>query len=142
MTSTERTGGEAVVRGLIAEGVDTIFGLPGIQNDWLYNALFDARDKIRVSHTRHEQGAGYMALGHALATGQPAVYNVVPGPGFLNSTAALATAYAVNAPVLCLTGQIPSHAIGRAQGALHEIPNQLGILRSLTKWAEIGRAHV
>ena len=135
MTSTERTGGEAVVRGLIAEGVDTIFGLPGIQNDWLYNALFDARDKIRVIHTRHEQGAGYMALGHALATGQPAVYNVVPGPGFLNSTAALATAYAVNAPVLCLTGQIPSHAIGRAQGALHEIPNQLGILRSLTKWA-------
>ncbi len=133
--TTQLTGGEAVVAGLIAQGVDLIYGLPGIQNDWLYNALFDARDRIRVIHTRHEQGAGYMALGHSLATGRPTVYNVVPGPGLLNSTAALATAYGLNAPVLCLTGQIPSKAIGRHQGILHEIPDQLGILRSLTKWA-------
>ena len=129
------TGGEAVVRALIAEGVDTVFGLPGIQNDWLYNAFFDARDQIRIIHTRHEQGAAYLALGHALATGRPAVYSVVPGPGFLNSTAALATAYALNAPVLCLTGQIPSKSIGKAEGILHEIPDQLGVMRSLTKWA-------
>lgn len=133
--TVERTGGEAVVAALVAEGVDTIFGLPGIQNDWLYNALFDARDRIRVIHTRHEQGAAYMALGAAMATGRPSVYNVVPGPGFLNTTAALATAYAVNAPVLCLTGQIPSRAIGRGEGALHEIPDQLGVMKSLTKWA-------
>ena len=129
------TGGEAVVAALIAQGVDLVYGLPGIQNDWLYNAFFDARDRIRVIHTRHEQGAAYMALGHSLATGRPTVYNVVPGPGFLNSTAALATAYGLNAPVLCLTGQIPSKAIGRAQGILHEIPDQLGVMRSLTKWA-------
>lgn len=131
----EMTGGEAVVRSLIAEGVDTVFGLPGIQNDWLYNALFDARGRIRVIHTRHEQGAAYLALGYALATGRPSVFNVVPGPGFLNSTAALSTAYALNAPVLCLTGQIPSAAIGKAQGILHEIPDQLGVMQSLTKWA-------
>ena len=133
--TVQLTGGEAVVAALIAQGVDLVYGLPGIQNDWLYNALFDARDRIRVLHTRHEQGAGYMALGHAMATGKPTVYNVVPGPGLLNSTAALATAYGLNAPVLCLTGQIPSKAIGRAQGILHEIPDQLGILQSLTKWA-------
>ena len=51
------TGGEAIVRALIHNGVDTVFGLPGIQNDWLYNALYDARDRVRVIHTRHEQGA-------------------------------------------------------------------------------------
>ncbi len=136
MTALAMTGGEAVVRALIAEGVDTVFGLPGIQNDWLYNAFYDAKDQIRIIHTRHEQGAAYMALGHALATGRPAVFSVVPGPGFLNSTAALATAYALNAPVLCLTGQIPSRLIGKAQGILHEIPDQLGVMRSLTKWAE------
>jgi acetolactate synthase-1/2/3 large subunit len=133
--TVQLTGGEAVVAALIAQGVDLVYGLPGIQNDWLYNAFFDARDRIRVLHTRHEQGAAYMALGHAMATGKPTVYNVVPGPGLLNSTAALATAYGLNAPVLCLTGQIPSKAIGRAQGILHEIPDQLGILQSLTKWA-------
>ncbi len=136
MTASTMTGGEAVVRALIAEGVDTVFGLPGIQNDWLYNAFYDAKDRIRIIHTRHEQGAAYMALGHALATGRPAVFSVVPGPGFLNSTAALSTAYALNAPVLCLTGQIHSKLIGKAQGILHEIPDQLGIMRSLTKWAE------
>lgn len=136
MTAPLLTGGEAVVRALVAQGVDTVFGLPGIQNDWLYNAFFDARDRIRVLHTRHEQGAAYMALGQALATGEPSVYNVVPGPGVLNTTAALSTGYALNAPVLCLTGQIPSAKIGKVQGALHEIPDQLGVIRSLTKWAE------
>lgn len=130
------TGGTAVVSALLAEGVDTIFGLPGIQNDWFYNALYDAGDRIRVIHTRHEQGAAYMALGYALARGGIGVYNVVPGPGVLNTTAALATAYALNAQVLCLTGQIPLAAIGRDGGVLHEIPDQLGVLRSLTKWAE------
>ena len=129
------TGGTAVVQALLAEGVDTLFGLPGIQNDWLYNALFDAGDRIRVIHTRHEQGAAYMALGYALATGGIGVYNVVPGPGFLNTTAALSTAYALNAQVLCLAGQIPLAAIGRDGGVLHEIPDQLGVMRSLTKWA-------
>lgn len=133
---TEQTGGEAVVQALIAEGVDTLFGLPGVQNDWLYNALYDAREQIRVIHTRHEQEAGYMALGAALATGETAVFNIVPGPGFLNASAALATAYGLNAKLLCLVGQIPTSKIGKGQGVLHEIPDQLAILRQLTKWAE------
>ena len=84
-----KTGGDAVVEALIAHGVHTLFGLPGVQNDWLYNALFDNRNQIRVIHTRHEQGTAYMALGYSQATGQPAVFNVVPGPGLLNATAGL-----------------------------------------------------
>ena len=99
------TGGQAIVQSLIKQGVDTLFGLPGVQNDWLYNALYDYRDEIRVIHTRHEQGAGYMALGYNLASGKVGVSNVVPGPGFLNSSAALATAWGLNAKVLSLVGQ-------------------------------------
>jgi acetolactate synthase-1/2/3 large subunit len=116
-------------------GIEVLFAIPGIQNDALFNALHDANDAIRVIHTRHEQGAAYMALGYAKSTGRIGAYAVVPGPGMLNTTAALATAYAVNAPVLCITGQIPSHLIGRGWGMLHELPDQLAILRGLTKWA-------
>ena len=133
--NTTRTGGEALVRGLLSHGIDTIFGLPGVQNDHFYNAVYDAGGQIRHIHTRHEQGAAYMALGYALASGKTGVYVVVPGPGFLNTTAALATAYATNAPVLCLAGQIHTDQIGRGYGMLHEIPDQLGVMRSLTKWA-------
>ena len=129
------TGGQAVVRSLIKEGVDTVFGLPGVQNDWLYNAFYDYRDEIRVIHTRHEQGAGYMALGYTLASGKVGVCNIVPGPGFLNSSAALATAWGLNAKVLSLVGQIPMKAQGKGRGVLHEIPDQLAIQRQLTKWA-------
>ncbi|MCY3993317.1 MAG: thiamine pyrophosphate-binding protein [Caldilineaceae bacterium] len=133
--TTIRTGGESLVHGLLSHGIDTIFGLPGVQNDHFYNAVYDAGDRIRAIHTRHEQGAAYMALGYALASGKTGVYVVVPGPGFLNTTAALATAYATNAPVLCLAGQIHSDQIGRGYGMLHEIPDQLTVMRSLTKWA-------
>ena len=128
------TGGETAVKTLIAHNIHTLFGLPGVQNDWLYNALHDAQDQIRVIHTRHEQGAGYMALGYTLATGEISIFNVVPGPGLLNASAALATAYGLNAPVLCLTGQIPTRQIGKGKGVLHEIPDQLAILR--------GKVHV
>ena len=126
---------EAVVRSLVLNGVDTIFGLPGVQNDVFFAALHDAQDQLRVVHTRHEQGAAYMALGAAMATGKPQAYVVVPGPGFLNSTGALCTAYACNAPVLALTGQIPQAMIGRGLGFLHELPDQLGIMERLSKYA-------
>ena len=133
----KKTGGEAVVEALVNHGMQMLFGLPGVQNDWLYNALYDARDKIKVIHTRHEQGAAYMALGYALATGEPMVFNVVPGPGVLNASAGLATAYGLNAKVFCLTGQIPSAEIGKGRGQLHEIPHQPEVLRGLTKWSDI-----
>ncbi|MBV9686254.1 MAG: hypothetical protein JO096_03475, partial [Alphaproteobacteria bacterium] len=69
------------------------------------------------------------------ASGKVGTYAVVPGPGLLNTTAALSTAYATNAPVLCISGQVASDLIGRGFGLLHEIPDQLGILQRLTKWA-------
>jgi acetolactate synthase-1/2/3 large subunit len=132
---TKMTGGAALVEMLRRNGVEVIFALPGVQNDALFVAFYDAGEELRIIHTRHEQGAAYMALGYARATGRVGTYAVVPGPGFLNTTAALATAYATNAPVLCISGQVQSDLIGRAYGLLHEIPDQLGILGNLTKWA-------
>jgi acetolactate synthase-1/2/3 large subunit len=132
----EMTAAEAVVATLVRNRLPTLFALPGVQNDHLFDALHPAQDRIRIVHTRHEQGAAYMALGAAMATGEPSGFCVVPGPGVLNATAALCTAYACNAPVLCLTGQIESAMIDRGFGMLHEIRDQLGVLRGLTKWAE------
>ncbi len=130
------TGGEAIVDGLLRHGIDTVFGLPGVQTYGLFDAFARASNRLRLINARHEQTTAYMALGYACATGRPAAYAVVPGPGVLNTTAALATAWGVNAPVLCLTGQVPSAMIGRRRGQLHELPDQLAILRSLLKWAE------
>jgi acetolactate synthase I/II/III large subunit len=129
------TAAEAAVAALIAHGVDTIYALPGVHNDPLFDALFRAGDRLRTIHTRHEQGAAYMALGAALATGAPQVYTVVPGPGLLNSAAALLTAYGMNAPVLALIGQIPQSAIGRGLGHLHEIRDQAGIIARLVDFS-------
>ena len=127
---------QAIVNTLRLQGIERLFCLPGVQNDPFFDALYECQASIQPIHARHEQGTAYMALGAALATGNPQAYCVVPGPGFLNSTAALSTAYAANAKVLALVGQIPSNTIGKGYGLLHEIPDQLGILRSLTKWAE------
>src|SRR5215472_8233070 len=135
MALTRMTGGAALVEMLLRNGIDTLFALPGVQNDALFVALYDAGEALRVIHPRHEQAAAYMALGYAKASGRPGAFAVVPGPGLLNTTAALATAYATNAPVLCISGQIPSDLIGRGFGLLHEIPDQLAILKGLTKWA-------
>ncbi len=122
-----------VAESLIANGIDQLYCLPGIQNDGFFDSLFDRTDRITPIQTRHEQGAAYMATGAALATGRPQAFCVVPGPGFLNTTAALSPALAVNAPVLALAGQIPLGAQGKGHGLLHEIPDQFGILERLTK---------
>ena len=133
------TGGEAVVAALKVNNVTTLYGVPGIQLDHLFNALHGAQDWLRIVNARHEQGVAYMALGHAQSTGEPGVYACVPGPGFLNTTAALSTAYAVRAPVLALIGQIASPAIGVGGGELHELPDQTAIVRGLTRWNGIAR---
>jgi acetolactate synthase-1/2/3 large subunit len=129
------TGGEAIVDALVRHDIDTVFGLPGVQIYGLFDAI-SRRTNLRLINARHEQTTAYMALGYACATGRPAAYAVVPGPGVLNTTAALATAWGLNAPVLCLTGQVPSGLIGRGRRQLHELPDQLATLRSLLKWAE------
>ncbi len=128
------SGGEAIVSGLVAHGVDTVFGLPGAQIYGLFDAFQQAQ--LRVIGARHEQACGYMAYGYARATGKPGVFSVVPGPGVLNAGAALLTAYGSNEPVLCLTGQVPTAFLGKGRGHLHEMPDQLATLRTFVKWAE------
>jgi acetolactate synthase-1/2/3 large subunit len=131
---TPLTGGEAIVQGLKASGVDTVFGLPGAQIYGLFDAFHQGG--MRVIGARHEQACGYMAFGAARATGKPAVFSVVPGPGILNAGAALLTAFGCNEPVLCLTGQVPTPFLGQGRGHLHEMPDQLATLRGFTKCAD------
>ncbi len=132
---TTMTGGEALVRALAAPGRGHAVRAAGGPERPVLQRPLRPDERLRVIVTRHEQGAAYMAHGYAAATGRPGVYCVVPGPGFLNTTAALSTSYGASAPVLCLCGQIPSRWIGRGAGLLHEIPDQLGIMQRLTKWA-------
>ena len=136
-----QTVAELTVRSLISNGLDTLYCLPGFQLDPFMDACYDNRDKLRILHTRHEQGAAYMAMGAQVATGRPQAYCVVPGAGFLNSTGALSTAHSIHSRVLALIGQIPTDTIGKGFGVLHEIPDELGILARLTKKAStLGRA--
>src|ERR1700710_2763164 len=128
------SGGEAIVNGLVAHGVDTVFGLPGAQIYGLFDAFQQAQ--LKVIGARHEQACGYMAYGYARSTGKPGVFSVVPGPGVLNAGAALLTAFGSNEPVLCLTGQVPTQFLGKGRGHLHEMPDQLATLRTFVKWAE------
>ena len=99
----------------------------------VFDALYD-EPGIRMILTRHEQATTYMADGYARTTGKPGVALVVPGPGALNATAGLGTAYATSSPVLLVSGQIESYNLGRNRGALHEIGEQLDVFKHLTKW--------
>lgn len=130
-------GAELVVDTLLREGTNIVFGLPGIQLDPLFSAFFDGRDRLKLIDTRHEQGAAYMALGFAEASGKPGVFAVVPGPGLLNAAAALSTAYACGSPVIAMIGQIASSHIGMRLGDLHELPDQSGILERLARSHEL-----
>ena len=141
MAETHRmTTAEATVAALLAHGIGTIYALPGVHNDDLFDALYKVANRMRTVHARHEQAAAYMALGAALATAKPQAYTVVPGPGLLNSGAALLTAYGMNAPVLALIGQIPQADIGRGLGHLHEIRDQTGIIARLVDHCAMIRA--
>ncbi len=131
------SGAEALVALLVRDGVEVIFGIPGVQIMDAIDAIY--RDKrIRWISTRHEQTAAYMAYGYALSTGKIGVAMVLPGPGALNTAAAIGTAYAASAPVLLISGQIESHHLGFHRGVLHELDEQADIFRYLTKYC--GRA--
>src|ERR1700749_1279414 len=131
---TLSTGGQAIVGGLLAQGVDTVFGLPGAQVYGLFDGFHQAQ--LRVVGARHEQACGYMAYGYARSSGKPGVFSVVPGPGVLNASAAMLTAFGGNEPVLCLTGQVPTQFLDKGRGHLHEMPDELATLRTFVKWAE------
>src|SRR6516225_3590973 len=131
---TTMTGGEAIVSGLVAHGIDTVFGLPGAQVYGLFDAFHQAQ--LKVIGARHEQACGYMAYGYARSSGKPGVFSVVPGPGVLNAGAAMLTAFGSNEPVVCVTGQVPTQFLGKGRGHLHEMPDQLATLRTFVKWAD------
>ena len=127
------SGGEALAKSLVEEGVEVVFGIPGIQ---IYGIVSAIRDEpgIRMITTRHEQATTYMADGYARASGKPGVALVVPGVGLYNAASGLTNAYSRSTQVLLIAGQIPRGAIGKNLGAVHEIADQTGAVRSVTKW--------
>ena len=129
------SGGEALAKSLAREGVEVVFGIPGIQ---IYGIVAGLRDEpdIRMITTRHEQATTYMADGYARASGKPGVALVVPGVGVYNAASGLTNAYSRSSPVLLIAGQIPRALIGKNLGAVHEIADQSGAVRSVTKWQQ------
>jgi acetolactate synthase-1/2/3 large subunit len=127
------TGGEALVKSLVREGVSTVFGLPGVQT---YGVIAALRDEpgIRFITTRHEQATSFMADGYARAGGTIGTALVVPGPGLLNAASGLSTAYSASSPVLMISGQVPKAQIGKNIGVLHEVNDQLDAIAPVTKW--------
>ena len=130
------SGGEALAKSLVREGVEVVFGIPGIQVYGIVAALRDEPD-IRMITTRHEQATTYMADGYARASGRPGVALVVPGAGVYNAASGLTNAYSRSTPVLLIAGQVPRGAIGKNIGAVHEIADQSGAVRSVTKWQRL-----
>ena len=134
------TGGQALARQLVLEGITDVFGIPGVQLDWAVDGLRQLGNQIHYIVPRHEQTTAYMADGYARTTGKIGTCMVVPGPGMLNAMAGLSTAYACNARVLAIVGNIHSSGIGKGYGLLHEVRNQSEILGSVTKWHAQARA--
>ncbi len=110
--TTRMTGAEAVIRCLEAEGVTDVFGLPGGAILPLYDAWAACDHSIRHYLVRHEQGAGHMAQGYARATGKVGVAIATSGPGATNLVTPIADAYLDSTPIVCITGQVPTHLIG------------------------------
>jgi thiamine pyrophosphate-dependent acetolactate synthase large subunit-like protein len=135
MAKQRMTGGKAVVESLKREGVDFVFGVPGVQIMHIFDAFY-GEPEIQILTVRHEQSAVYMADGYARVKGKPGVGLVVPGPGVQNASAALGTAYACSSPVLLIAGQVESYNLGQDKGALHEINDQLDVIRPVTKWCQ------
>ena len=132
------SGGEALVKSLVREGVNVVFGIPGIQ---LYGIIAALRDEpgIHMITTRHEQATTYMADGYARVSGKPGVALVVPGAGLYNAAPGLTNAYSRSSPVLLIAGQIPRGAIGKNIGAVHEVMEQQSTVRPVTKWQRQAR---
>lgn len=127
------SGGEALVRTLVREGVEVIFGLPGVQMYGIITAIRDTPG-IRMITARHEGTTTYMADGYARAGNRVGVALVVPGPGVYNAGGGMSTAFSASSPVLLIAGQIPRDIIGKNTGGLHEINDQLEAITPVTKW--------
>ncbi|MGH7263924.1 MAG: thiamine pyrophosphate-binding protein, partial [Candidatus Rokuibacteriota bacterium] len=136
---TPRTGGEWVVEALRAEGVRHVFGIPGIHNLAVYDALLRQTDVTHVL-ARHEQGAAFMADGYARASGRPGVVLVTTGPGATNALTPLVESYAGSQPVLLIMSDIASALVGKDLGALHEVTDQIECFKPVCRWAETVRS--
>jgi acetolactate synthase-1/2/3 large subunit len=130
-----RTGGEWIVEVLRAQGVRHVFGLPGVHNLAIYDALIRQHDIAHIL-SRHEQGAGFMADGYARSSGRPGVVLVTTGPGATNVLTPLVESFADGQPVLVLMSDIPAALIGKGLGALHEVSNQIDCFKPVCSWAE------
>ena len=121
------------MRALEASGVDTVFGIPGVHTLAIYDALLGS--SIRHVLARHEQGIGFMADGYARATGKTGVAFVITGPGVTNIATALGQAYTDSSPVLTIASNNPRAVIDGMRGSLHDLKDQMGVLRAVTKSA-------
>ena len=130
-----KTGGEWVVEALRAEGVRHVFGIPGVHNLPIYDALL-RQSAITHILARHEAGAGFMADGYARASGEVGVVVATTGPGATNALTPLVESYAGSMPVVLIVSDVASDLVGRDVGALHAVPNQIECFRPVTRWAE------
>ncbi|CTQ70631.1 5-guanidino-2-oxopentanoate decarboxylase [Roseibium alexandrii] len=129
MGVVEKTVGEALIDLLEINGVDTVFGIPGVHTVELYRGL--ASSSIRHITPRHEQGAGFMADGYARVTGKPGVALVITGPGLTNTITAMAQAYQDSIPMLVISGVNARDSLGHGRGMLHELPDQRAMMATL-----------
>jgi len=132
MDKQKITGSEALLKALIAEGVDTIFGYPGGQAIPMFDSLYDYQDQLKLVLVRHEQGATHAAQGYARVSGKVGVNIVTSGPGATNTITGIADALMDSTPIVVITGQVPSSLLGT--DAFQEV-DVIGITQPITKWA-------
>jgi 5-guanidino-2-oxopentanoate decarboxylase len=137
MSAASWTVGRYVVETLAANGIDTVFGIPGVHNIELYRGLELAR--LRHVLVRHEQNAGFAADGYARVSGHPAAAFVISGPGFTNALTALAQAYSDSVPLLVVASAPIRASLGRDWGVLHELSDQRALAAATTGFAGSAR---
>ena len=125
------SGAEALIRALLEEGVDLLFGYPGGAIMPVYDELYKFSDKINHILTRHEQGATHAAQGYARSSGKVGVAIATSGPGATNLVTGIADAQIDSTPIVCITGQVASHLLG--SDAFQET-DIIGISTPVTKW--------
>jgi thiamine pyrophosphate-dependent acetolactate synthase large subunit-like protein len=131
-TDTPPTGAELAIAMLEVNGVETVFGIPGVHTLALYDALVSSR--IRHVLARHEQGVGFMADGYARASGKPGFALVITGPGVTNVATPIGEAYTDSSPILVLSSNNRREHIDAMRGSLHDLKDQPAIMAAVTKW--------
>ena len=132
---TKIFGAQAIVKCLEREGIEVVFGIPGLYSMPIFDALYH-HPSIKVVTVRHEQGAAFMADGYARATGKPAAILTLPGPGLTNAMTGIGQAYSCSIPMLILSTQVEREFIDQDRGLLHEMTHQFEMLAPLTKYGE------